>query len=118
VVSDLENSSFCYVTTTGRVTGRPHEIEIWYALHGSTVYLMSGGGRRSDWVRNLLRHPDVAVRIGDRTMSGRARIVADADEDRLARTLVYDKYSAGYSGDLQDWRESSLPVAIDLSGVG
>ena len=22
---------FCYLTTTGRVTGRPHEVEIWFA---------------------------------------------------------------------------------------
>ena len=114
-MGDLGSRSFCYVTTVGRVTGRPHEIEIWYALRGSTVYLLSGGGQRSDWVRNLLRRPDLTIRIGDRTMAGRGRVVTSADEDRLARTLVYDKYSPGYAGDLEGWRESSLPIAIDLA---
>ena len=23
---------YCYLTTTGRVSGRPHEIEIWFAV--------------------------------------------------------------------------------------
>ena len=28
----LADEDFCYLTTTGRVTGRPHEIEIWFSL--------------------------------------------------------------------------------------
>jgi hypothetical protein len=27
---------------------------------------------------------------------------------------VYEKYQPGYAGDLRGWRESALPVAIDL----
>ena len=26
------DDDFCYLTTRGRVTGAPHEIEIWFAL--------------------------------------------------------------------------------------
>ena len=67
-VSDLRGlaeEDFCYLTTTGRVTGRPHEIEIWFALipERRTLYMLSGGGDRSDWVKNLSRDPDVEVRI-------------------------------------------------------
>ena len=50
-VSDLRalaGEDFCYLTTTGRVTGRPHEIEIWFALDGATLYMLSGGRGRSD----------------------------------------------------------------------
>ena len=64
----LDDEPFCYITTTGRVTGRPHPVEIWFALDGATLYLLSGGGRRSDWVRNLERHSEVSVRIGGRTL--------------------------------------------------
>jgi deazaflavin-dependent oxidoreductase (nitroreductase family) len=64
---------FCYITTAGRVTGRPHEIEIWFGMNGSTIYMLSGGGQRSDWVRNIVTMPKVAVRIGDRELR-----VADA----------------------------------------
>jgi deazaflavin-dependent oxidoreductase (nitroreductase family) len=105
---------YCYLTTTGRVSGEPREIEIWFGLVGATVYLLSGGGDRSDWVRNLRRDPAVSVRITGTTWPGRARIVEDADEDERARTLLVDKYASGYSGDLDGWRRRSLPVAIDL----
>jgi len=105
---------YCYLTTTGRVSGEPREIEIWFGLVDATVYLLSGGGDRSNWVRNLQRDPAVTVRIAGTTWPGRARIVQDADEDERARELLVDKYAPGYSGDLDGWRRRSLPVAIDL----
>jgi deazaflavin-dependent oxidoreductase (nitroreductase family) len=110
----LSREAFCYLTTTGRISGEPHTIEIWFALEGSTVFMLSGGGRRSDWVRNLIALPDVKVRIGDRELSGRARIVTDEDESEAARELVVAKYQPRYAGDLGSWRASALPVAIDL----
>ena len=109
---------FCYLTTLGRVSGRPHTIEIWFALKGSTLYLLSGGGDRSDWVRNLSGRPAVTVRIGRRDaaeLAGRARVVEPgSEEDELARRLVVDKYQPTYGGDLTSWRRESLPVAVDL----
>ena len=108
------DEDYCYLTTTGRVSGAPREIEIWFALQGRTLYMLSGGGERSDWVRNLLREPAVTVRIGGITEAGRARVVDDPGEDEKARTLVYDKYTARYSGDLKNWRRTALPVAVDF----
>jgi deazaflavin-dependent oxidoreductase (nitroreductase family) len=107
---------FCYLTTTGRITRRPHEIEIWYAADGETLYLLSGGGDRSDWVRNLRADSAVTVRIGDTTHRATGRVVDDPAEDRRARTLVFEKYQPRYAGDLERWREASLPVAVDLEG--
>lgn len=110
----LADEEYCYVTTTGRVTGVPHEIEIWFALDGATVYLLSGGGDRSDWVRNLLADPAVDVRLGGERLRGIARVVEDTDEDQRARALVADRYQPGYGGDLTGWRQRALPIAIDL----
>jgi deazaflavin-dependent oxidoreductase (nitroreductase family) len=111
----LRDEAYCYLTTTGRVSGEPREIEIWFGLEGETLYMLSGGGDRSDWVKNLMREPGVSVRIADRTFEGSARVVEDPDEDARARTLLFEKYSPGYSGDLENWRERSLPIAVDLS---
>jgi deazaflavin-dependent oxidoreductase (nitroreductase family) len=110
----VAEEAYCYLTTTGRVSGEPREIEIWFGLVGATAYLLSGGGDRSNWVRNLRRDPAVTVRIAGTTWPGSARIVEDADEGERARTLLVDKYAAGYSGDLTGWRRRALPVAIDL----
>jgi deazaflavin-dependent oxidoreductase (nitroreductase family) len=110
----LAELDFCYVTTVGRVTGREHTIEIWFAVESDTAYILAGGGHNSDWVKNAKRHPDVPVRIGQQTFAGRARIVSDAEEDALARRLLLEKYGPRYSGDLDEWGRTALPVAIDL----
>jgi deazaflavin-dependent oxidoreductase (nitroreductase family) len=117
-MDDPGTQPFCYLTTVGRVSGRPHTIEIWFALQGSTLYLLSGGGDRSDWVRNLSARPAVTVRIGRRDAAeraGSARVVEPLTaEDELARELVVAKYQPTYGGDLSGWRRASLPVAVDL----
>ena len=114
-ISDLADEQYCYLTTTGRVSGKPHEIEIWFALNRATLYMLSGGGAKSDWVRNIRRNPAVSVRIGNRTFDGAGHVLDPTDSaDPLARRLLFDKYSAGYSGSLVNWRESALPVAVHL----
>ncbi|MBV9230189.1 MAG: nitroreductase family deazaflavin-dependent oxidoreductase [Chloroflexi bacterium] len=113
-LQQLANEDFCDLTTTGRVTGRPHTIEIWFALNGQTLYMLSGGRERSDWVKNALRHPEVQVRIGETVFTGQARLVRDAEEDALARRLVFGKYAPRSSDDLVDWSRTSLPVVVEL----
>jgi deazaflavin-dependent oxidoreductase (nitroreductase family) len=106
---------YCYLTTTGRRSGEPHRIEIWFALAEGTVYLMSGGGERSDWVKNLVASPEVVLEIGDQERTGEARVVSDPSEDAQARRIVVEKYRPRYRGDLDDWGRTSLPIAIDWS---
>jgi deazaflavin-dependent oxidoreductase (nitroreductase family) len=113
---DLADVDFCYLTTTGRTSGRAHTIEIWFAVHDGRVYLLSGGGDASDWVRNIRANPTVGLRIADRDMICRAYVVEDAEEDALARRLLVEKYQPRYRGDLEEWREASLPVGIELPG--
>jgi len=110
----LAGEAYCYLTTRGRVTGRPHEIEIWFALVDSTLYLLSGGGPRSDWVRNLIADPAVSVRIAGTTHDAHARLVTDAAESELARRLLFEKYSPTTKDDLVSWRDRALPVALDI----
>ena len=44
VLSELAGQDYCYLTTIGRVSGRPHEIEIWFGVKASSLYLLAGGG--------------------------------------------------------------------------
>ncbi|TML38034.1 MAG: nitroreductase family deazaflavin-dependent oxidoreductase [Actinobacteria bacterium] len=113
--AELGDEDYCYLTTTGRISGEPRQIEIWFAVEGDTLYMLSGGGDRSNWVRNLMREPAVTVRIRDRTLHGRARPAEPrTEEDALARRLLPEKYAPRYSGDLEDWRRRALPIAVDL----
>lgn len=104
---------FCYLTTTGRVSGKPHTIEIWFALDGRTVYMLAGN-HGSDWVKNARRAPTVTLRVGGVSFAGTARVVEQPAEDALARRLILAKYQPGYNDDLSDWGRTSLAVAVDL----
>ncbi len=114
---DIEPAAerFCYLTTTGRRSGEPRRIEIWFAAGlapSATIYLLAGARERAGWVRNLVATPRVAVEIGDRRLAGLARVLEPGPEDALARRLVYEKYRE--DDDLEEWRETALPIAIDL----
>ena len=112
-LGSLAGEDFCHLTTAGRLTGRPHEIEIWFALDGGALYMLSGARDRSDWVKNLRETPKVTVRISDRTFEGHARVVDDGEEDALARRLLIEKYEKR-QGSLSNFRRTALPVAVDL----
>ena len=112
----LAEEDFCYLTTTGRISGRPHTIEIWFALHEQTIYLLSGGRDKSDWVKNALHTPTVRAKINSTILSGTARLITDTEEDTLARKIVFEKYVPRNSDDLVDWSRISLPITVDIMG--
>ena len=114
---DLAALDFCYLTTTGRVSGSPHRIEIWFVIVDEIVYLMAGDRDRSDWVRNLIITPDVELELGGRKRVTRARVVEDGSaEDALARRTMLEKYGNRDGGDLSTWGRTALVVAVDWPG--
>jgi deazaflavin-dependent oxidoreductase (nitroreductase family) len=108
------DEDFCYLTTKGRVSGRLHTIEIWYVLNGPTLYMLSGGLDKADWVKNILRQAEVTVKIKDRLFTGQGRVVKDGEEDTLARQLIAEKYPSTDEEDLTEWYRDALPVAVEL----
>jgi deazaflavin-dependent oxidoreductase (nitroreductase family) len=113
--SALKNEEYCYLTTTGRKSGNPHEIEIWFGMEGSTLYLLSGGADGSDWVKNLRVNPSVGVRIAKHAFQATARVVQNIQEESLARPMLAAKYQNWREGQkLSDWARNALVVAIDL----
>lgn len=85
----------CDIVTTGRVSGKPHEIEIWFGVMDGAMYLISGNGPGADWYRNMLTHPEVTVKLAAEQHVGRARDVTDPDERRRCGDLMGAKYVWG-----------------------
>jgi deazaflavin-dependent oxidoreductase (nitroreductase family) len=115
---ELARRNVCYLTTTGRVSGNPHEIEIWFAAHDNTVYILSGGRDRSDWVKNIAKTPAVRIRFDDHVFAGSGRILGpDEPDDLLARQALVTKYYGWREGQpINTWGRESLPIAIRLDG--
>ncbi len=113
-----EDVDCCYLTTTGRRSGRPHQIEIWFGVIGRTLYLISGNGPTADWYLNLVAEPGVRVRIGAETREGTARVVSDPAERRRVGDLMGAKYVWGGDPDIglthDAWCYDVPAVAVDF----
>ena len=78
---------FLYLTTTGRRTGQPRRIEIWFTRHDGRDYVIAETGHAAHWVRNLLANPRVRWQVGRRTRRGRARVLNHARDAGLRRAV-------------------------------
>ena len=114
LLASLASEEYCYLTTMGRVTGRPHEIEIWFGARGQSIYLLSGS-HSSDWLKNLRKEPAVSVRIAENVFSGTARLVAEKEEEMATRYMLAEKYQEWDEGKkLSEWARTAVVVGIDL----
>lgn len=117
LLASLKDEEYCYLTTTGRVTGNPHDIEIWFGAQNRSVYLMAGD-HNSDWVKNLRKDPHVTLRIAKYHFNATARLVNDEQEEITARYMLAEKYQEWEDGKtLSEWARTALVVAIDLEST-
>ncbi len=94
----LGQAPYLYLTTTGRKTGLPREIEIWFVSHGGRLYVLAERFHSAQWVRNIARNPRVRVRVEGEEREAVAAILdpaRDAEEWRTAQRLARDKYGWG-----------------------
>jgi len=99
-----------YLTTVGRKSGQPREIEIWFVTYQGRFYLLAERGHRANWVRNIRANPDVSIRIKQHQFRAHGRIL-DAEHDRQEWDTVADLARRKYG-----WGEG-LPVAIEVHGA-
>ncbi len=106
----------CTLTTFDRDSGMAHDVPMHFVLQNDRIYMLSDAGGNAHWVQNLLRNPEVSIRLGSETVAGMARVIADGPEAEEARRLLAAKYEGWHEGQpLSDWASKSLPVAIDLA---
>ena len=72
------------MTTRGRKSGLPREIEIWFAFHDGDFFVIAEHAT-SNWLKNLQADPSVQVRIRQNTFRAQAKVLSP--ESRLAATV-------------------------------
>ncbi len=88
---------FLYLTTTGRNSGLPREIEIWFVEAEGKYYILAEFAH-SHWVQNIAKSPLVRVRVGDLKFEATARALdpeRDAATWEIAQRLEREKYGWG-----------------------
>ncbi|HET9222110.1 MAG TPA: nitroreductase/quinone reductase family protein [Roseiflexaceae bacterium] len=108
----------CDITTTGRTSGQPRRIEIWYFVVGERVYLTGTPGRR-DWYANLLAHPRLIFHVkqgAQADLPARAVPITDPAERRqiMGEVMRSNSWFRSQSFDLDAWVASSPLVEVQF----
>jgi deazaflavin-dependent oxidoreductase (nitroreductase family) len=80
-------AEFLYLTTTGRRSGQPREIEIWFTRHESRYYLIAEHRDKANWVQNLRANPQVHIRVAGSSFEATARVTDAEAEPALCRRI-------------------------------
>ena len=81
---------FALLRVRGRRTGTLRHRPIRAIRDGDTLHAVAIMGKRSDWLQNARKDPDVRVRVGQRWYSARVREVTDAAEREKAKQLYVE----------------------------
>jgi deazaflavin-dependent oxidoreductase (nitroreductase family) len=104
-LKSVADKQVLYLTTVGRRTGLPREIEIWFVVWCERLYLFAETGEAAGWVKNIRRNPKVTVRIGEWQIGATARVL-DRHTDRELWDQVAEIANSKYR-----WGDG-LPVEI------
>ena len=74
--------------TRGRITGKPHSVELRAVNHEGKIYF-SRHRPDGDWFKNALKNPDVKIKYKEQTFSGKASLVTDEKLNQKISELKY-----------------------------
>ena len=101
------------ITTTGKKSGKPSRVEIWFHNLDGTIYVTGTPGKR-DWYANMLAHPDFTFHLKQSAtadLPARATPITNTDERRAIFTRILA--NIGRSPDQLDaWLAGSPLVSV------
>ncbi len=110
----LERDRTIDITTTGRKTGRPHRIEIWFHNLDGALYITGLPGRRG-WYANLHANPELTFHLkgsAHADLPARARAIEDEAKRREVLERILERL--GRSRDLEGWVGRAPLVEVEL----
>ena len=111
--SSFGGEQYLYLTTRGRNTGLPREIEIWFTQRDGRFYVIAEYPT-SNWLRNLQADRHAQVRVGGESFTVYARLVDPESEPELHRAV------SGLSREKYSWGDGTVvelaPTAGDRNG--
>ena len=113
-LASVKDERFIRITTRGRKTGRPHEVELWCALAGGKIFL-SQEGELTDWMKNIEAKQKVTGKIASVKFEGSGKLLkkkGDASRE-LGEKALYEKYYGKAGREvIEDWFSLSSLVEI------
>ena len=87
----LAQNQTTVLTHSGRKTGRPYKVTIWFVLDRDRFYIGTANVNHQ-WVRNVQKTPQVRLSIAADNFKGTARFLRDRSEHERAMSAIRRKY--------------------------
>ena len=113
----LERDRTIDITTTGRQSGRPRRLEIWFHNLGGRIYITGLPGRR-DWYANIVSNPEFTFHLkqtAQADLPGRARPIVDEQERRDVLARILERLDR--ADQLERWVQEAPLVGVKLDGT-
>lgn len=102
------------ITTTGRSTGRPQRIEMWFHNLDGRLYLTGTPGAR-DWYANLRADAEFTFHLKEAVRADlRARAIPILDPARRRTVLSRLLERLGHASELDAWVRESPLVEVEI----
>jgi deazaflavin-dependent oxidoreductase (nitroreductase family) len=90
----LSKSSEITLTVTGRKSGRPVSIPVWFVWEDDKLYLLPVKGSDTQWYKNVLENP--SIRIDARGAEGELKAISITDPKQVSSVveIFRTKYGA------------------------
>jgi deazaflavin-dependent oxidoreductase (nitroreductase family) len=115
-LQQVANESTVEITTIGRKSGKPHTKPIWFVYDQGRLYLQAGREGKTDWYQNLKKNPQLTLKIGALTFTGKAQFIDEEKETERIHNLFKQKYfAARVAGVVGASIGHGLTVEVELS---
>lgn len=110
----MDRGGIADITTTGRKTGRPRRIEIYFHQFDGEYYLTGRHGRKRDWEANIIANPEFTLHL-KKGVTADIPVVGEPEPDPeerariLRRALIesWDSPPDDVEASLHKWVEGS-----------
>ena len=114
VAAALASDLVIDITTSGRASGEPRRIEIWYHVVDGRYYITGRPGPRS-WYANLLAEPTLTFHLKESTQAdlpATTRPVTDPEEKRWVFLNAPKLAEYINEANVQEWVEGSPLIEV------
>lgn len=111
----LETDRLIDITTTGRKTGQPRRIEMWFHNLDGRLYITGIPGRPRDWLANMIAHPEFTFHLKESVQADLpARAIPIVDEAARREVLSGILHKLGRGENVESWVAASPLVEVML----
>ena len=105
------------ITTTGRASGEPRRLEMWFHNLDGDIYITGTPGKR-DWYANMVANPAFTFHLKVSTtadLPATARPITDEAERRAVLSRILTNLDR--PGELETWMTESPLVAVTFDAA-